>query len=83
MMNGATPKRLGVDAEHDVGHGRVAGEGDLVDLRRAHAALLADGLRQLVERLVGEPGQPLERPVVHHDRADARDHVGAEAAAAG
>ncbi len=38
--------RLGVDAQRELGHRRVAGERDLVHLVRLHAALLADLLRQ-------------------------------------
>ena len=70
--------RLGVDAQRELGHRRVAGERDLVHLVRLDAALLADLLRQPVERLVREPLQALEGRVVEHRRGDARDDVGAE-----
>ena len=39
ITNGATPERLGVDAERERGHRRVAGERHLVDVRRVDAAL--------------------------------------------
>ena len=78
MMKGATPSASGSMPEHDMGHGGVAAMRHFVDLARIDAALSTDGLGELVERLVGQLGQPLECPNVHHDGADARDHVGAE-----
>ena len=73
------PQGSRVDTEHYVGHGGVAGEGDLVDLRRRDASLLADRDGQLVEGLVRETREPVERARLQHDGADTRDHVRAEA----
>ncbi len=75
---GRHAERLGVDAERDVGHRRVAGERDFVDLPRSHARLLTDGKSQLGERLVCSRAEPVERAVVQHDARDAGYDVGAE-----
>ena len=71
-------QRLRVDAERDLDHRLVAGDDDLVHLGRIDAALRAHLVGQLLQRLVRVPLQHLERVVVHHDRRDPRDHVGAE-----
>ena len=71
-------ERLGVDAERDLDHRLVAGDDDLVDLGRIDAAFGAHLVGELLQRLVRVRPQHVERAVVHHDRRDPRDHVGAE-----
>ncbi len=60
------------------GHGGVAGERSLVDVRRVDPTLAADLLGQGGQRLGGGHLQAAERGGVEHRRADPRDHVGAE-----
>ena len=72
------PERLGIDPEGEGGHRRVAGDRDLVDVRRIDTALDADLLRELVERLARERLQPAERLGIHHRGADPGDHVATE-----
>jgi hypothetical protein len=71
-------QRLRVDAERDLDHRLVAGHDDLVHLGRVDTALRAHFVGQLLEGLVRMPLEQLEGAVVHHDRRDPRDHVGAE-----
>ena len=71
-------ERLRVDAERELRHRHVAAQRDLVDLARVDAGLGAHLLGELRERLLRAGLQRVERALVHHRRADARDHVGAE-----
>ena len=72
------PERLGVDAERERGHRRVAGQRHLVDLGRVDAGLGAHVRGELGQGLPGRGLQPVERPRVEHRGADPGDHVAAE-----
>jgi hypothetical protein len=72
------PQRLGIDSKGELGHGGVAGHRYLVHLGGVDPGLGADLSSQLVEGLLGEHSQPVQRRLVHHGGADARDHVAAE-----
>ena len=71
-------ERLRVDAQHQRGHRGVARERRFVDVQRVDAALAADLLGELGQRLVRGVAQPAEGGRVHHRRADPGDHVAAE-----
>ena len=73
---GGDAEGLGIDAERQLRHGGVAGEGHLVDLVGGDASLLADILGEFAEGAVGEFTQSLECLGLEHRRADAADHVG-------
>ena len=60
--------------QEQVGHGGVAGDGELVDLALLHAVALLQLLEQVVDRLDGELLQPLE-PVLALGVDDAADDV--------
>ena len=69
---------LGVDAEREVDHCRVARDGDLVDLRRVDGSLGARLEGKLVHCLVREVLELLEGGRIEHDGADAADDIGTE-----
>ena len=69
---------LGVDAERELGHRRVAGERDLVDVAGLDLSLRAHLLGELLHRLAGQVAEAVERLGIEHRRRDAGDHVGAE-----
>ena len=71
-------ERLGVDAEREGAHRRVAGQGDLVDLQGVDAGLGAHLGGELRQRVVRELGEPAERIRVEHGGADPGDDVAAE-----
>ena len=71
--------RLGVDAEQQVQHRRVAGSDDLQDLLAVHARRRAHAAEQSVDRLDDRGPEFLQRfAAVHLGVAHARQHVGAE-----
>ena len=71
-------ERLGVDAEEELHHRRVAGDGDLVDVGRGDRCLVADLRHQLGDRLLRKRAQAGETLGVHHRGRDAADDVSAE-----
>ena len=71
-------QRLGIDAERELRHRRVAAERDLVDLLGLDARLLAHLARRARRASPARASCSVaERVGVHHRRRDARDHVGA------
>ena len=69
--------RLGIDAEQQLRHRRVAGERDLVDLLGRDLALLQHLADEVGERALRELLQLRQHGRIHHRRRDAADHVGA------
>ena len=78
MMNGATP--IGSGSIPSASWVIVAFPASATSYtsRGVDASVLADLVGELLQRLAGEPAQPLQRLGVEHRRRDARDHVGAE-----
>ena len=68
-------QRLRVDPQRKLDHRHVAGDDDLVDLRRVDARFLADLLSQGRERLVRLGSEHGECALIEHRGADSRDHV--------
>ena len=63
-------ERLGVDAQHQLHHRRVARQRDLVDVLGHDAGGLAHLAGQFGEGVLREAPQPLEGALVEHGRAD-------------
>ena len=77
--NGADPSGIGIDAEHQVVHDRVADQSDLVDVHRFEAGLVGEAKHERPQGRSHGAGHLERATFVHHRVRDAAHEVLAEA----